>query len=230
MIKYYEMNQRAEGFGTLYKCAMSFIAYCENNDDCEYVFRGFKDIGHNLNCTELTKFCGIPINNDKVTIYKKQRRILNMAQYLNTNSINKIKKYYYSNPKPKVDTDIAIHIRRGDVTPTHAVGRFFELNYYLEIINKLKKKYPNRIISIFSQGNPEMFDELKSENIKFELDKDIQYTFHSMVRANVLVIGCSAFSDAAAYLNENKIYYTNFTGVPKNLYAGFKLSHWQKIN
>ncbi len=47
-----------------------------------------------------------------------------------------------------------------------------------------------------------------------------------MVRANILVIGSSSFSDAAAYLNENKIYYTSIL----NNYEEAKLLNWQKIN
>ena len=226
MVKYFELQQRTEGFGAHYLAAMSIFAYCEKHKEYEFVFRGFKTIGHNLNANALTKFCGIPVNNKKLQIDKSDTHSSEgMArEYYTPQVVDTLRKYYYTNPKPNVNTDIAIHIRRGDITcPELYNERWVEMDYYIKIIEKLKSIYPNRIISIFSQGNLEMFKELWGANIKFELDKDIEYTYHSMVKAKVLLIAHSTLSFSAAILNTNKIYFLKVT-------APVAFEYWECID
>jgi hypothetical protein len=55
----------------------------------------------------------------------------------------------------------------------------------------------------------------------FELNTNIEKTFHSMVKAKILVIAKSRFSYCAGILNSNKIYYMIFWHKP--------LNHWLNI-
>jgi len=79
------------------------------------------------------------------------------------------------------DVDIAIHIRRGDVS---SGNRYTTNEAYKQIITKLQQSYPGHPIKIFSEGHSDDFQELSA---KLCLNMDIQTTFHSLVTAKVLV-------------------------------------------
>lgn len=118
---------------------------------------------------------------------------------------------YYSTNKPiPLQCDVAIHIRRGDVSSTRNSQRFIPIDYYKNVIDKIMKlKGVNMKIIVFSQGNIEDFEDIGHyNNISFKLNSDIMEAFHSMVCAPIFVMGYSALSCCAAILSTNNIYYT----------------------
>lgn len=209
-MKRYTITGKEDGFGAQYQAIMSGIAYC-NYMNYTYIHTPFHTIAHNENADELNKFIGIPEGNGIIDISCKCSSEVHNSKhpstYYSEEVLQLIRNYYYSTDKPIIHVpDIAIHIRRGDVDETYT-KRYSSNEDYNEIIDKLIKLYPNYTITIFSEGNEEDFKELKKPNVIFKLNGYIQETFHSLVKAKVLIIAKSSFSYSAALLNKNIIYY-----------------------
>ena len=221
----YTISGKSDGFGAQYQSIMSGIAYC-NYMNYQYIHTPMKILSHNENVEQLNQFIGIPPNNESADIISKCSGDVHHAKkpsmYYTPEVLQKIRNYYYSTEKPNINVpDIAIHIRRGDVGESYT-KRFTSNKEYVEIINKLTKLYPEYKITIFSEGKEEDFEELKGENIAFCLNGNITETFHSLVKAKILIISKSSFSYSAALLNENLVYYV-FPFWHK------KLNHWKSL-
>jgi hypothetical protein len=85
----------------------------------------------------------------------------------------------------------------------------------------LQQKYPDYMITIFSEGAEDDFADMVSENVTLKLNGSVTDTFHSFVTAKVLVTAKSSLSYSAAILNENTIYYQDYWHKP--------LDHWNKV-
>ena len=219
--KTYSIHGKHDGFGAQYQAILSGIAWADYKN-YNYLHIPFSRISHAQNKNELNKFIGIPysknIKSDIIQKYSNEVHFSNNPdKYYTPIVLQKIRNFYYSTDKPKIKNNdyIAIHIRRGDVSNKKNKNRYTDINYYQKIIKFLKEKYPNKKIKIFSQGNKNDFKELANSCI-LELNKDLQYTFHSMVVAKVLVTAKSSLSYSAALLNKNTIYYLNFWHKPLN--------------
>lgn len=117
----------------------------------------------------------------------------------------------YKHPMPCIfDTtklNIAIHIRRGDVTScSSAKDRWMSIKTYVNIINQIYNFWGNQaVFHIYSDGTVKDLEELVNlPNIIFHLREDVFTTFHHMVMADVLVVGKSSFSALAGHL-QNKV-------------------------
>jgi len=232
----YTVTGKTDGFGAQYLSVMSGIAFCKANcESYNYIHTPFKSIAHSRGKEEsLNNFIGIPD-----TLYNKNNEEINETvpfsksvhwankhtlsrRYYNNNTIELLRKYYYSSPKPDIENiDIAIHIRRGNVGVNAPGDRYTSNSDYNKIIKFLNVKYPNYKIVIFSEGKVDDFKELIGNNISFRLNGCIEETFHSLVCAKILVVAKSTFSYSAAILNPNEIYYIKFRHGP--------LEHWKVI-
>lgn len=218
----YTIKGKNDGFGAQYQAIMSGIALCKYKN-YNYIHTPMKEIEHGADPIELNKFIGIPkhnnLKNQKIDKHEQYSREVhcssNPDKYYTPEVLKIISDYYYSTPKPTIKNKnyIAIHIRRGDVSESSYQERFVDNNYYLKLAKRMKKQYPNKEIKIFSQGKEEDFAEL-SKFCTLELNTDLQYTFHSMVEASVLITAKSSLSYAAALINKNKIYYIPFHHKP----------------
>jgi hypothetical protein len=126
------------------------------------------------------------------------------------------KEDYYKN---KSIINVAIHIRRGDVTAS--TKRFDRYTSNNEVIKKislvqsiLKKREIEFAITIFSQGAPSEFKEFLQFTPDLILDADEFKTFHSLVTADILIMAKSSFSYVAALLNEGIVFYDPFWHKP----------------
>jgi len=133
--------------------------------------------------------------------------------------LREIKQTLYLPEYNNVDKNIAIHIRRGDVSPYSNNNRYVDLSYYQNIINKLADKYKNGKFFIFteiSNNNKEEFENFikknKNDNINIKLmaDLDILLTLEYLIKADVLVMSKSSFSYIAGLYNNNEVYYMDF--------------------
>lgn len=129
-------------------------------------------------------------------------------------SIEKIQESYWSkheNTKTNFDKskfNVAIHIRRGDITKQTNFDRWKDLTFYKKIIEKINKTYKGCDIHVYSEGIQSDFSELFIENVKFHLNGSDVESLHDMCSANILVTGQSSFSIMASYINKNTIIYT----------------------
>ncbi len=209
---------KRDGFGAQYQAIMSGIAYC-NYMNYKYIHTPFKDIAHDEDSEKLNEFIGIPVSNEKnidfVVNYCRDVHISKTPDiYYNSDVIKILQEYYYSTPKPNVVVpDIAIHIRRGDVKKQNK-KRYTPDNKYKEILTFFLEKYPNKKITIFSEGTLDSFKNLQHHNVDFKLNTSTEETFHALVSAKILVTAKSSFSYCAALLNKNEIFYIPFWHEP----------------
>jgi hypothetical protein len=119
----------------------------------------------------------------------------------------------YNNNQNK---NIAIHIRRGDVTSIEEYpDRYISLDCYQLVINKLNVLYPNSNVFIFTEITPQdepEFDEFQNRNpdVKILADIDILTTLEYMIKADVFVMAKSSFSFVVGLYNTNTVYYISF--------------------
>lgn len=107
-------------------------------------------------------------------------------------------------------TNIAIHVRRGDILSDpnnpNLQMRYISNDYFknilVQVIDKITTKKAVRIY-FFSQGVPDDFSEFKEfENLNWCLDMGAQESFLHMVYADILITSKSSFSYKPALLNK----------------------------
>lgn len=131
-------------------------------------------------------------------------------------------KYAQSTKKPDLyfepsKTNVAIHIRRGDVTQQDSkrhISNYFVSNILREISSTLKGLGDEPVFHIYSQGDEEEFSDIARNGIVFHLNECPFSTFHHMVSADVLVMAKSSFSYSAALFSEGIIIYLPFWHKP----------------
>lgn len=207
-----------DGFGARYiACICCFVK--ARNEGNIYKHIPFSDIQHNYNkdnkySEKLNDFTGLKsdkfVEGEYEEIHHKWQYPLIINEKLPL-YLNEIRQMYYSSYKPTpLQCDVAIHIRRGDVSSTINSQRFIQIDYYKNIIDKIMKlKGVNINIIVFSQGKEDDFKEISHyNNVTFKLNSDIMEAFHTMVCAPTFVMGYSALSCCAAILSANEVYYT----------------------
>lgn len=77
------------------------------------------------------------------------------------------------------------------------------------MLNKLNLDNKSHKIHIFSEGKNDDFKDLELHFKDFEfiyhINEDIQQTFHSLVKADILIVSKSSYSYCTALLNENRV-------------------------
>ena len=126
--------------------------------------------------------------------------------------IPEFRRKYYLNKSPRTtdEVTVAVHIRRGDITPDNPY--YFTSNErVLGIITAVKSLLEihtlNYRIRVYSQGNRSDFAELSLLDIEFFLDVDAIWTLQQLIEADVLVMAKGYFSNYAALISDGiKIY------------------------
>jgi hypothetical protein len=231
---FYTITGKTDGFGAQYLAIMSGIAYC-NHHNLIYVHTPFSNMEHDVDVDSLNTFIGInndhlklknlmPSDKDQVT-REQYSGLVHFSPrpsiYYTEDVLRTFRNFYYSTEKPLVDElDIAVHIRRGDVTEGNI--RYTDNAFYVKLFQDLKQKYPDYSITVFSEGKYDDFKELGLDERRYKLNTDVRESYHSLVRAKVLVMSKSAFSYTCGLLNENTVYYVDFWHKP--------LDHWINTN
>lgn len=228
---YFTINGKTDGFGSQLQACFSLIAYC-NYKNYEYIHTPMYKMHHNDENIEnfpeyMNKFINFESKfktTNQISNYEKSilnnvkegffvHGSLNPEFFYNKKVLKLLREIYYSTEKPeiklfdKTKKNIGIHIRRGDVNPDKYPNRFINNENYIDIIKKIDLS--NSLIHIFSEGQPKDFTDIiesfPENNFIFHLNENIQLTFHSMVKSDILVISKSSFSYCAALLNKNTI-------------------------
>jgi len=205
-------NATGYAFGSGYLNILGAIAFAINHN---YIFLPTPlpgRIAHCQNGHELNKFIGFsgyskPNQVDIDLGYIKNPLLTSYPHRLWTpEALRVIRKFYYIQEKgSKCPTDIAIHIRRGDVG-SEFTTRFTSNEAYREIILLLKKDYPDYSIGLYSQGDTSDFKDLLDLDVSFQLNTPLEEVFHHFVTAKILVTAKSSLSFAAGIISENIIY------------------------
>ena len=108
---------------------------------------------------------------------------------------------------------IALHVRRGDVTPTQHARRWVHDERYTALLPLLAARHPSARVLVVSEGEADHFAALLDEvqrhfasSAELLLGGDPRVAFHALVRADALVCGRSAFSYAAGLLSPGAVY------------------------
>lgn len=157
------------------------------------------------------------------------RRIVDNDPTMYTNTMNKLRSIKqtllvpYFNSKKQ---NIAIHIRRGDVTTTENAFRYTPIHYFKTIVENLIQTIPNNNICIFSEitnDNSDEFDVFKKyPSVNVIADADVITTMEHLIQADILVMCKSSFSYIAGLYNKNTVIYMDFWHPP--------MPNWNRIN
>lgn len=100
------------------------------------------------------------------------------------------------------DINVAVHIRRCDVTPQKYAYRFQSNDYYFKVLQHVLSIYPQAKIHIYSDTKSmnEFPQFVALQNVEYHLQTNVFETFHAFVSADILVMDRGSFSLIAAYL------------------------------
>lgn len=118
--------------------------------------------------------------------YKKARQLYPLSSYFDKNKIN-----------------VAIHIRRGDITERGRFkGRWVPINTYINVIEQIRGIYGDEVIfHIYSDGaSSDLTSLVQSSDMILHFGEDVFDTFHHMTMADILMPGQSSFSILAAHV------------------------------
>lgn len=222
---------KTDGFGCQLNAVFSGVAFCENVKGYRYVHTPFSNVSHGYRnlATKINEFIGIPN-------MRHGKKIHVVCQYMNavfsnpsvfyTNSVlEKIRNWFWSN-KTKTNTDIVIHIRRGDVQLDKGgdrTRRFITNLWYNIRLPPIISQYPDDYkITIHSEGNINQFDSITegwSNSIKDriiwklgeddnpECEHNMLSAFHDMCSAKVLIQSKSGLSYTSGIINDSIVYF-----------------------
>lgn len=113
--------------------------------------------------------------------------------------------------------NIAVHIRRGDVSELRNTDRYLSTQYFKTIVDKLLLQYQDANVCIFTEltsENRHQFDIFNSLNATIVSAGDILTTFEHLTKADILITSKSSFSYLSALYNQNTVLYTPFWHKP----------------
>lgn len=153
---------------------------------------------------------------------------------------DELRTQYALTPKPVVSfgsgrLQVAIHIRRGDVTPQSKYWRrFIPCSVYEQIIRQLSgasERPP--AFHVFSEADPGAarhgLEELESlPGVTLHLNGDAFLAFHYLVSSDVLVLGVSSFSFVAGLYHRGLV--LNFPGHNPHLPSWVKIDRHGQFN
>ena len=112
-------------------------------------------------------------------------------------------------PRERGAFTIALHARRGDVSAGNAkVARNFTPNTaFLRTLEAIMGAVATNVsssvrVELFSQGDPEIFQDFVRFGCKLRLDEPALVTHRALVDADILIMSKGAFSYTAGVLNE----------------------------
>jgi len=225
------IHGKSDGFGSQFHACLSLIAYCHYKG-YEYVHSPFYRMTHNdenkkefhdymngfVNLEHKFKKSSSLTNNEVSRLHNVKEGYfvhgsLHPEFFYTPEVLKKIRECYYSCAKPKLgdiynakNYNVAIHIRRGDVSQQKYPSRFTSNQDYINYISNLRLP-GNVMLHIFSEGKEEDFNDFKKRfpTVRLHLSENIQVTFHSLVKADLLIMSKSSFCYSAALLNENNV-------------------------
>jgi hypothetical protein len=172
----------------------------------------------------------------------------NIDKCMKSESMARIKKYYWQNKDSVRDRPRLYRIPEGDHTYTHHLaahirrpncddtrpngGEEYTNEYYIKSLLTIREKYlkqdsSNRIqFHIYSQGTEDKFanisgHEILGPDIMMHINDSNEDTYLAMTMADILVTSASSYSYSAAFFCNGDIFYTEFWHKP--------CSWWNKL-
>jgi hypothetical protein len=112
--------------------------------------------------------------------------------------------------------EIAVHVRRGDVTPCRYKRRYLPNSHYLALIDQYQLKDNDKRpvhVTIYSESDSfEPFDDFRERGYDVQLDTDLADVWQALASADVTILSRSFFSFVPAAVNPNTVVFTSFFG------------------
>mmetsp|Transcript_38066 Transcript_38066/g.56647 ORF Transcript_38066/g.56647 Transcript_38066/m.56647 type:complete len:256 (-) Transcript_38066:271-1038(-) len=104
--------------------------------------------------------------------------------------------------------EVAVHVRRGDVTLCHW-WRFLPNRHYIEILDMYVPKDAH--VTIYTEANARnKLGELEARNYSLDIDGALPDVWRAMMQSDVLIMSKSDFSVIPALLGRGRVLYTPF--------------------
>lgn len=235
-----------DGFGEQVKLVIYTMLFAEMNQ-LKYVYTPLNSMAHNYNNNPdfvpekecflgwLDRFAAAGLvvvpGTPKVNLFDLLHFVVtNIAQLATSPSLALLREWFWAareeTPHRK---NIVLHIRQANAHDRHAASFQLPWSIYAEIISHLRRLYGGRghegathTIEIVSQGS--LPADITDSVDAVYLDETLETSFLRMVTADILVVGPSAFSYAAALLvwpDKTLVYYIPHCNPP--------LPNWQVI-
>jgi hypothetical protein len=137
--------------------------------------------------------------------------------------------YKYTDRRKNRPYHIAVHVRRGDVTPCTYTRRYLPNSHYISLIDQYT---PNATtlngrplqVTIYSESDSfESFNIFRERKYKLALDtKSLAQVWKALSTADVAILSRSFFSIAPAAINPNIVVATDFFGFDVRVMDGWK--------
>jgi hypothetical protein len=116
--------------------------------------------------------------------------------------------------------EIAVHVRRGDVTPCRYKRRYLPNSHYLALIDQYRPKDDDNKdnsrpthVTIYSESDSfEPFDDFRDRGYTVQLDTDLADVWRALASADVTILSRSFFSFVPAAVNPHTVVFTTFFG------------------
>jgi hypothetical protein len=233
------VQERHDGFGAQFQTVIYGIIITETTGN-KYVHSPIKTMEHNYNndptfLKKIDELMNISSNytciqdietNEPLKIWTISELIgtfeRNMNLFLNSDSFIRVKECFWKNKNKNFFNNnkynVAVHIRRPNKHDNRIEGANEALEYYFNIIRKIRNQNINKqvMFHIYSQNEQSDYDHLDiQEDICFHLNESLSDTFIGLVAADALVTSGSSLSYTAALLSEGEIYYKPFWHPPR---------------
>ncbi|MEZ5829900.1 MAG: hypothetical protein R3D05_01820 [Dongiaceae bacterium] len=119
---------------------------------------------------------------------------------------------------------VAVHIRRGDVSYTHPIRKFFytfdpPILKTIEGVRAVAARLGRETqVNVFSEGPPEMFSAYAAAGCRLHLGGDAFEAFHNLVSADILVQAKSSFSYIAGLISTGAVVHEPYSGQTGKLF------------
>jgi hypothetical protein len=147
-----------------------------------------------------------------------QRVLQHSSSNANGGGVTKTTKEELNQNKP---FEIAVHVRRGDVTPCRYKRRYLPNSHYLALIDQYRPKdhddnknnsRPTHV-TIYSESDSfEPFDDFRHRGYTVQLDTDLADVWRALASADVTILSRSFFSFVPAAVNPHTVVFTTFFG------------------
>ena len=236
---FYTVQERSDGFGAQFQTMICCILMAENSGN-NYIHAPIKSMEHNYDndpefISKVENFMNLKNNYDCINSETNLSEIktldiwsiihnfeANINNYLNSESLKNIKRCFWENKNRNFfnndKINVAVHIRRPNSNDNRIDGTDTPLNFYFDIIDKIKQKYAetdkNLLFHIYSQNDINEYDNFDKSNLCFHLNENLFDTFTGLVAADILITSRSSFSYVAAILSDGEVYYQSFQHIP----------------
>ena len=267
--RYYSTIPFDDGLGAQFQRFAWTCIYAEECEESTFIYRSPEKMAHNytgepnyiekletlmnmkphyMNYNEacLDKTIDNILTPDFYDIFNYVER--NIDKCMKSESMARIKKYYWQNKDSVRDRPRLYRIADGDRTYTHHLaahirrpncddtrpngGEEYTNEYYIKSLLTVREKYMkqdsnNRIqFHIYSQGSEEKFanisgHEILGPDIMMHINDSNEDTYLAMTMADILITSASSYSYSAAFFCNGDIFYTEFWHKP--------CSWWNKL-